>query len=398
MKKTIFFILSSLLCFANAIFANNPLQSQLDCKVSIVGGGIIGALESYYAYKEALKNEKKICITVYEKGDSFGSSNTGKPSTNTAYNIVPSLTPDEILSVVPHGSELVEKLAILFSQPGGIRVDDVKGVNDSKSAINFKKAVAIYGSDKNRDDRVLSLLMLGKRSMDLWQQMYDEGDAELKAILEASNFNPCHEPANASKKVLHDGYRIDLIHGMPNALKRALDMQASYEKLGYKDCAILSPDQVVAIDPYLADFCRDHSVLDANKSRIWKNGSVALWRPGGCIDTVAFLPKFYAYLKKAMGQYKDSDNQVKDRFQLQFGREVTGIEFDPNSDDLRIIGLKFSNGTHQIEKKPGIDSKYVFCPGEAVGILHQLGFTEPDYAAFAGAFIVDDHPSYSRSD
>lgn len=296
-------MLTCLLSFSGVIFANSSLDTPVSCKTSIVGGGIVGALESYYAYKDAQKDGEKICITVYEKGNSFGSSSTNQSSTNTSYNIVPSLTIDEILSVVPRGSELVEKLAILFSQPGGIRVDDVIGVNDSESAVNFKKAVAIYGSDKNHDDRTLSLLMLGKRSMDLWQQMYDEGDAELKSILEASNFNPCREPRSNYNKVLHDGYRIDLIYGIPNAQKRALSMQADYEKLGYKNCAILSPDEVIAIDSYLADFCHEHSDVDSNMKRIWKNDSVALWRPGGCIDTRAFLPKFYAYMKKVMGQY-----------------------------------------------------------------------------------------------
>lgn len=386
MKKTLFLLLS-LLSFCGAGFANIPLDVPVNCKTSIVGGGIIGALESYYAYKDAQRDGAKICITVYEKGTSFGSSKNGQSSTNTSYNIVPSLTIDEILSVVPRGSELVEKLAIHFSQPGGIRVDDVPGANDSESAINFKEAVGIYGSDKNHDDRTLSLLMLGKKSMDLWQQMYDEGDAELKAILETSNFNPCREPRSISKNVLHDGYRIDLIYGIPNAKKRALNMQADYEKLGYKNCTILSPDEVIAIDPYLADFCHEHSDVNANMNRIWKNDSVALWRPGGCIDMRAFLPKFYAYLKKVMGQYKDSNDQIQDCFQLQFDKEVTAIEFDSNSFDLRIIGLKFSDGTHQIEKGPVTDSRYVFCPGESVGTLHNLGFNEPAYAGFAGASL-----------
>ncbi len=380
MKKIFFLILSCVLSFSETFAVNY--------KTHIIGGGIVGALESYYAHKEAEKNGEKICITVYEKGDSLSQSNGGKSSTNTSYNIVPSLTIDEILSVVPRGSELVEKLSILFSQPGGIRVDDVAGVNDSEAAIHFKEAVAIYGSDKNHDDRTLSLLMLGKKSMDLWQQMYDEGDAELKGILEASNFNPCREPRNDSKKTLHDGYRIDLIYGIPNAKNRALNMQADYEKLGYKNCAILSPDEVIAIDPFLADFCDHHSVLDNNKVRIWKNDSVALWRPGGCIDTGSFLPKFYAYLKKTMGQYKDSNNQIRDCFELQFGKEVTAIMFDPNSDDLRIIGLKFSNGTEQIETQSKIESRYVFCPGESIGTLHHLGFNEPAYAGFAGASLL----------
>jgi hypothetical protein len=281
----------------NDYFSNGNFDVPLTYKTSIIGGGIIGALESYYAYKDAQKCGAKICITVYEKGSSLDSSGIGQASTNTSYNIVPSLTIDEILRVVPSGSELVEKLCVPFNQPGGIRVEDVDGVNDSESAIKFKKAAAIYGSCKNRDDRTLALLLLGKRSMDLWQQMYEEGNDELKAIFEASNFNPCHEPRSPSKNILlHDGYRIDLFYGIPNAQKQALSMQADYEKLGYKNCAILTPDEVIAIDPYLADFCHDHSNIDANLDRIWKNDSAALWRPGGCIDMRVFLPGFYAYL------------------------------------------------------------------------------------------------------
>lgn len=388
MKKTLFCLLSALLSFCGAIFANAPIDAPVKYKTSIAGGGIVGALESYYAYKDAQKNGEKICITVYEKGDSLGSSSSGQSSTNTSYNIVPSLTIDEILSVVPRGNELVEKLSILFSQPGGIRVDDVIGVNDSEAAIKFKEAVAIYGSDKNHDDRTLTLLMLGKRSMDLWQQMYDDGDEELKSILEASNFNPCREPKSNSKKSLYDGYRIDLIYGIPNAQAKAINMKADYEKLGYKNCAILSPNEVITIDPYLADFCYAHSDIDTNLNRIWKNDSIALWRPGGCIDTRAFLPKFYAYLKKIMGQYRDSNDQVQDCFQLKFSKEITGIEFDSDSVDLHIIGLKFSDGTLKIENDPRIDCRYVFCPGESVGTLYNLGFNEPAYAGFAGASLL----------
>lgn len=392
-KAALFLLLSGLLSFCGTVCANSSLDLPISCKTSIVGGGVVGALESYYAYKDAQKSGAKICITVYEKGNSFGSSKDGTSSTNTSYNIVPSLTIDEILSVVPRGSELVEKLAIPFNQPGGIRVDDVAGANESNSAINFKEAVAIYGSDKNHDDRTLSLLMLGKRSMDLWQQMYEEGDAELKAILEASNFNPCHEPRNTSENVLHDGYRIDLIYGIPNAEKRALNMQSDYEKLGYKNCEILSPDEVIAIDPYLEDFCYEHSDVNANMNRIWKNDSVALWRPGGCIDTRVFLPKFYAYLKKVMGQYRDTNDQIQDCFQLQFDKEATAIEFDSNLLDMSIIGLKFSDGTLQkIEKGSVTDCRYVFCPGESVGTLHKLGFNEPAYAGFAGASLFISIP------
>lgn len=395
MKNKLFLFFLCLLSLSVGLHADTEDQ-QPNHKLSIIGGGIVGALESYYAYQDAQRLGEKICITVYEKGDSFASSGPGKSSTNTSYNIVPSLTIDEILSVVPRGSQLLEKLAILFSNPGGIRVDDVAGVNDSESATSFKEAVTIYGSDKNHDDRTLTLLTLGKKSMDLWQQIYDQGDAELKAILEEANFNPCREPRNSSGKVLHDGYRVDLIYGIPEAEKRAVAMKADYEKLGYENCMLLSPDEVVALDPFLADFCDDYSVHNVGTNRVWKKDVTALWRPGGCIDTRAFLPKFYDYLKKLMGQYKSIGDKDEDCFRLQFNSEVTAVEFDPNSDDLRIVGLKFKNGTHLVENQPGIDSRYVFCPGESVGTLRNLGFNEPAYAAFAGPSLLIDIPLTSE--
>ncbi len=376
-----------ILIFSSALHADIPIDTQINEKTIIIGGGIIGALESYYAYKNAQQNNTRICITVYEKDHSLTESSTGQPSSNAAYNIMPSLTIDEILSVVPRGSELIEKLAIPFNQPGGIRINDVDGVNNSESAIKFKNSVASYGSDKNHDDRTLSLLTLGKKSMELWQEMYDEADAELKEILKTSNFNPCHEPENPSQKALHDGYRIDLIYGIQNAQNRAMNMKADYEKLEYQNCVLLSPDEVITIDPYLTDFCIDHSDLDTNMKRIWHNDCTALFRPGGCIDIRSFLPKFYSYLKKIMGQYKDSNNQIQDCFQLKFGSEVTAVKFNAHSENLHIIGFTLKTGEEIIENETKILPQYVFCPGEAVGTLHHLGFSEPAYAAFAGASL-----------
>lgn len=389
MKKKMIFLVLSLFSLSTGIYANEtsaPLPSR---KVSIVGGGVIGAFESYYAYQDALRNNSEICITVYEKSESFDNA-----PTNTSYNIVPSLTTDEILSVVPRGNELVKKLAVLFSQPGGIRVDDVAGVNDSAAAQNFIEAVSIYGSDKNHDDRTNTLFMLGKMSMDLWWKMYDQGDAELKGIFESSNFNPCREPKIVSGNVLHDGYRIDLIYGIPNAETRALGMKADYENLGYKNCAILSPAEVAAIDPFLSDFCNDHSEVDATTmQRNWKNDSVALWRPGGCVDMNSFMPKFYNYLKKKMGQYTDASGATQDYFNLEFNKEVTGVVYDGDSADLRIAGLEFSDGSVQFDDPQISDSRYIFCPGEAVGTLYKLGFSEPAYARFAGASLMLNIPA-----
>jgi alanine racemase len=332
----------------------------------IIGGGIVGALEAYFAYKEALSQGIKLAITIYEKSRSFDAPQEERASTNTSYNIFPSLTVDDILSIVPRGSELVEKLSRLFNQPDGIRVDDVESVNDSLSALQFKKAVSLSGEDPDHHDRTLSLLALGKISMDLWQQFYDEGDAELQYIFINSNFNPCHEPKIDGPKMLRDGYRIDLMYGIKNVEEHALKMQANYERLGYKHCALLSPDEVLRIDPSLIAFCTAHSDVDQSGDRVWKQDCVAFWRPGGCIDTHCFLPKLYDYLKRKMGQ----------NFQLHFDSEVSSVEFTSNS----IAGLKLGDG----KKVGGIDSQYVLCPGEAMGTLQKWGFDEPAYAAFAG--------------
>lgn len=350
-------------CFCTTqIFTTEPLSQR----TVIIGGGIIGAMESYNLYLNAKKNNLPIHIVVYDKSSSFEEG----AFSNTAYHICPSLTPDEILSVVPRGAELVEKLAFLFNQPGGIRVDDVSDVNDSLAALQFKQAVEVYGKDPHHDDRTRKLLKLGKMSMDLWQKIYDEADEELKSIFDQSNFNACHEPQKT--RVLHDGYRIDLIYDVEDAQNRAENMQKTYRELGYKSSQLLSVSEVIAIDPSLTDFCLRHSEIDQPGNRVWKKDAAALWRPGGCLSSYEFMPAFYAYLKKVMG----SD------FELIFHKEVVGVDLD---DKQQIVGLQFQDGSFE-HNDPRC--QYVFCPGEAVGTLQKLGFAEPTYAGFAGPSLT----------
>jgi hypothetical protein len=374
------------LCFLNLslLFSSGTIEAnvstpQSDHKVVIVGGGIIGALESYYEYLDAIKNGTKVQIVVYEKGSSFSElASSSINSTNTAFNIFPSLTADEILSVVPRGSELTEKLAILFSEPGGIRVDDVPGANDSAAAVQFKEAVEKYGSDAQHNDRTKSLLTLGKMSMDMWQDLYAQADEELKGIFNDSNYNPCNEPKNRDVPILRDGYRIDLIYDVPEAERRAKEMQITYQQLGYEQCRVLSPKDVMALDPSLTDFCHEHTILGDDQELHWNGACSALWRPGGCIDTRIFLPKFYSYLKKMMG----------DNFAIEFNKELTDIELDWTP-GAKIAELRFSDGSS--EKDTGY-SHYIFCPGEAVGTLSKLGFQEPAYAGFAGPSLFLNIP------
>ena len=362
--------------YATRPSADTSIDRPVTAKISIVGGGIIGAFESYYAYKEAEKNGQRVCIAVYEKGASFG-------STNTAYNVVPCLTFDEILHVVPSGPELVEKLAHHFSHSGGIRVDDIPNLNESEAAVNFKNAAYAYGFDEHCADRTESLFQLGKKSMELWQALYVEADEELKGILRESSFASCHEVEDGAERRLHNGYQLELVYQVPNAHAIMLGTLREYELLGYKNCALVSPDELLTLDPCLNEFCLSCSE-EMNNTRVWKEDCCALWRPAGSIDTKTFLPKFYAYLKKVMGQYKDTENQLQDCFHLYFGKEVTAVQFDSDTSEPKIRALEFQDGTCQTDD----DMLYIFCPGESVGTLNRLGFSEPAYAGFAGASLL----------
>jgi hypothetical protein len=296
--------------------------------------------------------------------------------------------------VVPRGSELFKKLSLKFSEPGGIRIDDVGGVNDSSITRNFTKEVEIYSEDKEaHDERTRALLDLGKLSMDAWQAMYDDADLELKQILINSNFNPCRNPRLLGQDVLHDGYRVDLIYDVADAEKRATVMKADYEKLGYTSCKILSPTDVSAIDPSLKKFAESHSSVNDKGNIVWKNDSVALWRPGGCLNTHVFLPKFYAYLEKKMGQYRNHNGELKNCFHIRENNKVEAIIYKRGSDRTVISGLRIANQTEIKRNKHNYKrSNYVFCPGEAVGTLRGLDLQEPAYAGFAGPVLILNIP------
>lgn len=83
-----------------------------------------------------------------------------------------------------------------------------------------------------------------------------------------------------------------------------------------------------------------------------------------------------------MGQYRNNNNQVEDCFQLHFDSEVTQVLFESQADVANVTGIALKNGQKIINRE--IPTQYIFCPGEAVGTLHRLGFLEPAYAGFAG--------------
>lgn len=332
-------------------------------KISIVGAGIAGAMEAYFAYRNAKEAGEKIRITIYEKHQQLSST--------TVANLVPGLTAGEITGTSTKG--LSPKLQSLFSQSGGVRVDDVPDINTTATE-NFKIAAETYHSSADSNAEKV-LWEIGKRSMELWQSIYDNGDTELQEILKESNFNPCREP-KSTERTVHDGYKIYLIYNTPGARELVNGRMEFYKSLGYNHCAVLSPKEVQELDPSLAEFCKSNSKLDGS----WNDNTVAAWRPGGCIDTQVFLPKFYDYLRKKMGK----DSEGKDLFQLKLGKEVVEVGFNGDA----VQSLKFADSKITSQRHKYLSSTYVFCPGEAVGTLKKLGFEEPACAGFAGASLM----------
>jgi len=141
-------------------------------------------------------------------------------------------------------------------------------------------------------------------------------------------------------------------------------------------------------DPFLTSFCVNNSVVDECGERQWKGDAVALWRPGGCIDTQTFLPKFYAYLKDVMGKYTNEAGESKDCFQIRFDRNVVEVGYNSASENPEINSLRFFGREPKFQKPKYEHSDYVFCPGGDVGTLSKLGFNEPAYAGFAGASLM----------
>jgi hypothetical protein len=350
----------------------NALRQATE-KLVITGGGIIGALHTFFAHKEAEKFGRKLRVTINEKNQCI--------TETTACRIFASITALEASAVVPQGKELIRKSSIKFSEPGGIRIDDVPGIK-SAATERFMEDAVIYSQDEHGLGlRQKAMLELGKFSMDQWQRMYDEADETLKGIFERANFNPCREPRKAMR-VLHDGYRIDLIQKFPNAIEQAIDIKLESEGIGYKNCALLSPQDVVELDPFLADFVKCRSTPNGK----WQDDAAALWRSGGCLDASKFLPEFYTYLRSTMGQYLGKSGRVKDCFRLKLNREVVSVDFAMLDDQAYIQALRFMNGKKQVMTM-GHPTRFVFCTGEAVGTLSRLGIKEPSYTAFASVSL-----------
>jgi hypothetical protein len=336
-------------------------------RLIIIGGGIAGAFEAYCAYLQAVRVDSAREIILYEKNASM--------SDTTVCHIAPSLTPDEILTVIPLGAELLATLNLSFEQ-GGLRVDDIPGVNDSSATQDFIEKIRT-GTNTGAAywQRNEALFQLGMESMRLWNNLYATAHPELKTILQEANYHPCEE---SDENTLHKGYRIDLMFGVSDPIAIANEIKTIYARHEFKHCRLLSPAEVLELDPQLDEFCALHTIMDAAGNLVWDKNSAAIFRPGGCIDTTLFLPKFYAYLERRCAEQGIN-------FQIITDAKVTAVNF---TDDNQIAGLQVRTGDNdsQITLSPAY-TQYVFCPGSATGTLRKLGFHEPESVGIAGTSL-----------
>lgn len=203
-------------------------------KVSIAGNGIVGLMIAYLTHLRARENNERVRVTM---------RGTYPVAKTTAGYLFPSITENEILSVVPPGKKLLQSLDKLFKEfNGGIRVDSPTGILDS--AQEFIQAVEQSGSDEEAHQRRTELLSkLGQYSVSLWESIYQSADDKLKKIFEESNYLPCREQQASSLK-LRDGYRIDLYFDAQNLNNTIQSNLSAYAATGYVNSQVLTPDQL----------------------------------------------------------------------------------------------------------------------------------------------------------
>lgn len=370
-------LVAFLLCSLQVAFS-----IQKDNHFYIVGGGIIGMLEAYYALTEAEKLKKTINIFIFERNARFDQT--------PAMNIFPSLTPDEILAVIPRGEMLVRDLAVPFDLGDGIKVSDVPALDmGSKIVKDFIASVTVYGEDlKGYKKREKALLSLGKLSMQLWDELYRQGDYDLRSLMQASNYKPCKEVSRGEKR-LGQGYRIDIFYKQSGVDALVQALVKKYRSLGYVSTRALSPEEAGAIDPQLTDFI-DLYTVKKETGLAWKKDAGAIWRPGGCLNAHDFMLGLRDYLQEKAKKMANGSS-----VNIMLGTEVVGIDFIEGD---RITGLKITSdkgvsARRFPEAKGSIsNSQVAFAPGESVGTLRKLGFKEPDYAIFAGPSLRLDIP------
>lgn len=136
-RRVVFGILPLCATFILISFPPSALRAAgyVEEKTTIVG---VGLQVLSYALFVALDNPRAR-ITIYEKNSAIRET--------VAAVIASSLTADEMLLVIPAVGELPHSLQTPFDYPGGIRVPDVAGIDESVSTRQFVSAVKRQGQD-----------------------------------------------------------------------------------------------------------------------------------------------------------------------------------------------------------------------------------------------------------
>lgn len=98
---------------------------------------------------------------------------------------------------------------------------------------------------------------------------------------------------------------------------------------------------MLAIDQFSKQFVADKSKTIKGEL-VWKPDSSAVWRPGGCLNATAFLPKGAEYLRSKMGG----------KFQMLFGRKVVSVTLDKLKNKIDSLTLEGSNAAKESLIKP----------------------------------------------
>jgi hypothetical protein len=353
-----------------------PIKVQdIKQEINIAGNGIVGLMIAYFCYLNARESNQNIRIVV-----------RGQYPVNqsTAASLVPSISWNEILSVVPAGKELLKLLSCSFTS-GGIGLGSDQIIQESREFID---AVKLNADIKEAQiHRKNLLIQFGQYSVSLWDWLYRTADPELKSILNTSNYRPCSEIESDLLR-MGAGYRPDLYFSASNFPARLETVIKDSQTAGYRKVRLLQPDELKQLDPSLSEFCELHSELEGDIRR-WKDGAGAIFRPAGCINTSYFLSAFAAYIEKMMGTYVTEAGEEKHCFRIKSGK-VTGVQYD--SDGKSVVSYVIDGQIKQ--NKRHYERFFVLCPGEAVGTVRHLGFVEPPHARFVGFTLQLNVPAH----
>lgn len=343
---------------------------EIQGKISIAGNGIVALMVAYLLFLRSHEEQKAVKITIRGK---YPIDYT------TAAFLVPSLSWNEILSVVPPGKKLLDSLQKLFTDfKGGIRLEETDTI--LLKAKEFIDAVESSGNDEQAQHRRTELLVeFSKLSLSIWELIYQSADQELRNIFDECNFLPCRELSSSEIK-LRDGYRLDVYYEADDIEKKLQTAIEESMKNGYKHAQLVSPDNLLKLDTSFKTYVNSYSTLNENSIRVWNKGAGVILRPGGCVNTPLFLKKFSEYMQKIMGTYLTEKGIEKPRFKVKLG-EVTGLQYAKDKNHVLAFEVDKQQKTN---KHHYIQENFILCPGEKIGTVRRFGLFEPPHARFVG--------------